>query len=131
MNKDNTSSLEVFGNLSKFKSTSSNDIFVTFNRLFSNLTINKELSNKEKLIIIQLYEFKSLIESGNETSRTKRLINKIVYDNESGILFKNLFRETFKQEIAKCLSLSKYKVNELTEIVAPLIIHGVITRRKK
>ncbi len=126
LNKDNTTNLEVFGNLSKFKSNQSKEIQTNFDHLFQRLSIADDISPQDKLYILKLYEIMTLINSYSGRGRLKKLFSEVVYDNESGKRFQSTFDKIAGIGIARLLNRSKFSKEEIVEMANTLLKYNVV-----
>lgn len=126
LNKDNTTSIDIFGNLSKFKSNQEKEVQSKFDTLFQRLFDLVDVKPSEKLYILKLYEIMILFDSGTNRNRLKRLLNDVVYDNESGIKFETTFKRIANRTIVQSLNSSKYNRTELIDIAGNLIKHRIV-----
>jgi hypothetical protein len=127
LNKDNTTSIEIFGNLSKFKNNQGSEVQSKFNILFQRLSISDEIQSIEKLYILKIYEILMLLESTSSKSRLKRLFNELVFDEASRIKFETTFFKIANKSIIQSLNQSKFTRAELLDTVESLIKHRVVS----
>jgi hypothetical protein len=126
LNKDNTTLLEIYGNLSKFKSNQEKEVQSKFNSLFEKLSITDSIDPSEKLFILKVYEILTLIDSGTGKHRLKKLFNNVVYDEKSGEHFELAFKKLANRTIVQSLNRSKFDKKELIDIAESLILHHVV-----
>jgi hypothetical protein len=126
INKDNTSEIQVFGNLSKFRNTSISEVQLSFRRLFSYLNLHDGLHHNDMLYMIQIYELKSLLENGADKDRAAHLVNAMVQDVESGTKLRNKYREIIGTDLTSHLKNSRFKVDDTKNIIFPLMKFGII-----
>ncbi len=126
INKDNTNQIQVFGNLSKFKNISTPDVQYSFNRLFSYINLNNNLHHDERLYMIQVYELKSLLETGADKNRATQIVKELVQDAESGLKFRSKYKEIIGTDITSHLINSRFKADDTKNIISPLLNFGII-----
>jgi hypothetical protein len=127
LNKDNTDSIEIYGNLSKFKSNQVKEIQSKFDLLFQKLSVSNDIDPLEKLYYLKIYEIMILLETGTEKNRLKRLFNDVVYDHASGVVFFKSFNSITNKNLSQSLNQSKFKRSDILNIVENLIVYKIIT----
>lgn len=126
LNKDNTNSIEIFGNLSKFKSNQEKDVQSKFNMFFQKMFEFDDIEPSEKLYILKIYEILILLESSSNKSRLKRLFYDVVYDEMSRIKFETTFYKISHKSIVQSLNQTKFNREELLDIAESLVKHRII-----
>ena len=125
LNKDNTNSIEIYGNLSKFKSNQVKDIQSKFNLLFQKLSVSNDIDPLEKLYSLKIYEIMILLETGTERNRLKRLFNDVVYDHASGVIFFKFYKSITNKNLVQSLNQSKFKRSDILDIAETLFVHKI------
>lgn len=128
LNKDNTNEFELYANFSKYKNSSSSDAQNKFKRLFATIERDRTISNKDKILIIQLYELRDLLRLGKERSKILRLIENIVNDKETTRLFNSYYQSVFGYPFAMELNGSPISHKEKEEIAHPLLRNKILIR---
>jgi len=127
LNKDNTDEFELYANFSKYKNASSSIAESNFKRLFSTIEKDKTISNRDKILIIQLYELRDLLRIGKNKSRIIRLIKNLMNDRETMRLFNSYYQSVFGYPFAMELNGSPLNSKDKAEIAQPLLKNHVIT----
>lgn len=126
LNKDNTDEFELFANFTKYKNLSPSDAQNKFKSLFATIESNKNISNKDKIYVVQLYELRDLLRIGKNKGRVLRLIRNLVHDEETGRLFNIHFHKVFGYPFVHELNGSQFKNSDRADIARPLLSNRVI-----